>query len=117
MPFAQYILLLYVFFRNQAYQTRTQLSILDYNSHFSRDQAKMKGGIQIYNKKFWKQTKNGTYATPVLEQKKYPHIPSLMKAIEKHHQPRDTVLRNTIQSPYDQTSAIQGTPSQKLPVK
>ena len=78
----QYILLPYVFFRNQAYQTRIQLAILDYNSHLNRVQAQNKGGIQIHSRKFQKQTKKWD-ATPVMEQKKYPHISFLMKAIER----------------------------------
>ena len=45
-----------VLYRNQAYQTRVQLAVLDYNSHLSREKAKNKDGIQMYNRKFRKQT-------------------------------------------------------------
>ena len=45
------------FFRNQSYQARIQLSVLDYNAHINRDKAKNKEGDTIYARKFRKQTK------------------------------------------------------------
>lgn len=91
-----------------AYQTRVQLAVMDYNSHLSRDKAKNKDGIQIYNRKFRKQTKKWD-ATPVLECKKYPHIPDLMKEIELEYKNHDTALRVQVQSSYDNPSSIQRT--------
>ena len=44
-------------YRNLAYQTRVQLAVLDYNLHLCRDKAKNKDGVQIYYRKFHKQTK------------------------------------------------------------
>ena len=91
---------LYYVYRNLAYQTRVQLAILDYNSHLSREKAKNKDGIQMYNRKFRKQSKKWD-ATPVLECKKYPHIPDLMKEIELEYKNHDTALRVPVQSLYD----------------
>jgi len=99
---------LYLLHRNQAYQTRVQLAVLDYNSHLTREKAKNKDGIQIYNRKFRKQTKKWD-ATPVLECKKYPHIPKLMKDIELEYKNRDNALRVQVESPYDNPTAIQKT--------
>ena len=81
---------------------------MDYNAHLSRGKAKNKEGIHIYSRKFRKQMKKWD-ATPTLEHTKYPHIPSLMKGIERQHQQRDTVLRNPVQSPYNQPMSIQKT--------
>ena len=96
---------LYYVYRNMAYQTRVQLAVMDYNSHLSQEKAKNKNGIQIYNQKFCKQTRKWD-ATPVLECKKYPHIPDLMKVEYKN---RDTALRIQVQSSYDNPSSIQKT--------
>ena len=95
-------------YRNMAYQTRVQLAVLDYNSHLCRDKAKNKDGVQIYNRKFRKQTKKWD-ATPVLECKKYPHIPELMTNIELEYKNHDTALRIQVQSTYDNPSSIQKT--------
>ena len=97
-----------VLYRNQAYQTRVQLAVLDYNSHLSREKAKNKDGIQMYNRKFRKQTKKWD-ATPVFECKKYPHIPELMKDIELEYKNRDSALRVQVQLPYDNPMSIQKT--------
>ena len=48
-------------------------------------------------------------ATPTPEHKKYPHIPSLMKDIERQHQQRDIALRNPVQLLHDQPASIQKT--------
>ena len=42
-------------FRNQSYQARIQLSVLDYNAHINRNKAKNKEGDIIYARKFRKQ--------------------------------------------------------------
>ena len=91
-----------------AYQTRVQLAVMDYNSHLSQEKAKNKDGIQIHNRKFRKQTKKWD-ATPVLECKKYPHIPDLMKEIEVEYKDHDTALRVQVQSSYNNPSSIQKT--------
>ena len=85
-----------------------QLAVLDYNSHLNRDKAKNKDGVQIYNRKFRKQTKKWD-VTPVLECKKYPHIPELMNTIELEYKDRDNALRVQVQSPYDNPASIQKT--------
>ena len=85
-----------------------QLAVLDYNSHLNRDKAKNKDGVQIYNRKFCKQTKKWD-VTPVLECKKYPHIPELMNTIELEYKDRDNALRVQVQSPYDNPASIQKT--------
>lgn len=48
-------------------------------------------------------------ATPVLESKKYPHIPDLMKEIELEYKNHDTALKVQVQSSYDNPLSIQET--------
>ena len=62
----------------------------------------------MYNWKFRKQTKRWD-ATPVLESKKYPHIPDLMKEIELEYKNHDAALRVQVQSSYDSPISIQKT--------
>jgi len=63
-------LLKWLFVRNQSYNARIQLAVLDYNAHLDHGQAKNKEGNVIYNRKFQKQTKKWD-ATPSLVSKKY----------------------------------------------
>ena len=42
----------------------------------------------------------------MLECKKYPHIPNLMKEIELEHKNHDTALRVQVQSSYDNPTSI-----------
>lgn len=95
-------------YRNQAYQTRIQLAVLDYNAHLCRDKAINKEGVQIYNQKFQKQTKKWD-ATPLLECKKYPHISRLQKAVELEYEQCNKTLRSKTQSPHDNPTMIQKT--------
>lgn len=67
--------------RNQAYHTRIQLAVLDYNCHLDREKAKNKDGEVIYARKFRKQTKKWD-ATPLMSYKKYEYIPQLLEVIE-----------------------------------
>ena len=85
-----------------------QLAVLDYDSHLCRDKAKNKEGLQIYNRNFRKQTKKWN-ATPVLECKKYPHIPDLMAKIELEYKNHDAALRIQVQLSYDNPSSVQKT--------
>ena len=101
--------------RNQAYQTRIQLAVLDYNAHLCRDKSVNKEGIEIYSCKFRKQTKKWD-ATPVLECKKYPHISRFQTAVELEYQQRDKALRSKVQSPYDHPVMIKKTIGNSQPV-
>ena len=68
----------------------------------------------MYNRKFRKQSKKWD-ATPVLECKKYPHIPDLMKEIELEYKNHDTALRVQVQSSHDSPASIQKTIANSQP--
>lgn len=105
----QLIISLYVICsRNQAYQARVQLAVLDYNAHLGRDKAKNKAGDIIYNRKFRKQSKKWD-ATPTLKQKEYIYIPELMEVIKSQHVSSCSGLKKGIPSRYDHPSTIQST--------
>jgi len=54
--------------RNQAYETRIHLAILDHNGHNQREKAKNTSGDLVYQRKYQKQSKKWD-VTNVLEPK------------------------------------------------
>ena len=94
--------------RNQAYQARVQLAVLDYNAHLGRDKAKNKAGNIIYNRKFRKQSKKWD-ATPTFKQKQFAYIPELMNMIKFQHVSSCSGLKKGLPSHYDRPSSIQQT--------
>ena len=67
--------------RNQAYQTRVELAVLDHNAHINRDFAKNKKGDFVYHRKYRKQSKKWD-VTPTLTTKKFLYILNLLHEIE-----------------------------------
>ena len=65
-----YNIVLMLSLRNQAYDARIQLAVLDYNNHNRRDLAKKKDGNYTYHRKYQKASKKW-YTTATLESKKY----------------------------------------------
>ena len=66
--------------RNEAYLARTQLAVLDHNSHCDRQVATTTKGEQRYHRKYRKQSKKWD-VTPVKTKKEYKYIPELIAAI------------------------------------
>ena len=66
--------------RNQGYEARVKLAVLDHNAHLERRHLTKPDGTKIYHRKYRKQTKKWDI-TPVLESKKYDYIPELMNNI------------------------------------
>jgi len=66
--------------RNQGYEARIKLAVLDHNAHLQRTQVTNLKGDKIFHRKYRKQTKKWD-VTPVLEDKKFEYIPDLMCAI------------------------------------
>ena len=72
-------------YRNQAYQTRIQLSILDHNKHCQREHMRSKDGNLLYHRKYRKQSKKWD-VTPTLIRKKYEYIHRLYQRYVKQEQ-------------------------------
>ena len=83
------------FFRNQAYQTRIQLSILDHNKHCHREHMRSKDGNLLYHRKYRKQSKKWD-STPTLIRKKYEYIPRIMSEICKARADSDSSLKRKV---------------------
>ena len=97
-----------LFSRNQAYQARVQLAVLDYNAHLDHEKAKNKAGDIIYNRKFQKQTKKWD-ATPTLKQNQFTYIPELMDVIKSQHVSSCSSLKQGVPSRHDHPAGIQKT--------
>lgn len=97
-----------IYSRNQAYQARVQLAVMDYNAHLGRDKAKNKSGDIIYNRKFRKQTKKWD-ATPALKDKQFTYIPELMEVIKSQHISSSSSLKKGLPSRHDHPTSIQKT--------
>ena len=68
-----YNIVLMLSLRNQAYEARIQLAVLDYNNHNRRDLAKNKDGNYTYHRKYRKAFKKWD-TTATLESKKYQYV-------------------------------------------
>lgn len=72
--------ILLLFNRNQGYETRVKLAVLDHNAHLQRNHITKPDGTKVYHRKYRKQTKKWD-VTPVLEEKKYEYIPEIMECV------------------------------------
>ena len=94
--------------RNQAYDARIYLAVLDYNSHLVREKAVNKEGDIIYARKFRKQSRKWD-ATPTLVKKKYDYIPSMIKEIESQRSMGSFALKHPLLQPTQHPTRIQAT--------
>ena len=76
------LMYLYAIFRNQAYQARIQLAVLDNNAHCLREPAHSRDGTAIHARKFRKQSKKWD-VTPVKKSKEYSYVNKIIQEIQK----------------------------------
>lgn len=88
-------------YRNESYESRIQLAILDHNQHIKRNKRLNKKGEIIYQRKYKKLD-----TTPLLEKKKYEYIPELLLAISKQREQSSTNLKRKTTRPSSHPSKI-----------
>ena len=71
--------------RNQSYNTRIQIAVLNYNAHLDCEKAKTKCGDVVYIQKFQKQTKNGMPLHHWSTKIRLHNVPDLLKEIKTLH--------------------------------
>ena len=76
------LMYLYAIFRNQAYQARIQLAVLDNNAHCLREPAHSRDGTAIHARKFRKPSKKWD-VTPVKKSKEYSYVNKIIQEIQK----------------------------------
>lgn len=101
-------------YRNESYESRIQLAILDHNQHTKRNKRLNKKGGIIYQRKYRKQSKKWD-TTPLLE-KKYKYIPELILAISKQRERSSANLKQKTTRPSSHPSRIQKTIAHRPPV-
>ena len=95
-------------FRNQAYQTRIRLSILDHNMHCQCEHMRSKDGNLLYHREYRKQSKKWD-AAPTLIRKKYEYIPQIISEICKARTDFTSALKRKVVLPEKHPGHIQKT--------
>ena len=101
-------------FRNQAYQARVQLAVLDHNAHVTREPAINQQGVSIYHRKYRKQSKKWD-VTPMKLAKKYTYIPELISSIFQERLTSYTRLKDPRHICDDEPTHIQSTIAHTAP--
>ena len=94
--------------RNQAYQARIQLAVLDNNAHCTRDPAYNKSGAALYARKYRKQSKKWD-ATPIKKRKDYNYMPKIIDTIEEQQYNFSGPLKKKRPLPQGHPAHIQAT--------
>jgi len=83
------------YYRNQAYDTRIKLAVLDHNAHINREQLTAKTGKRIYSRKYRKSSKKWD-VTPALKPKQYEYIADLLLNVRKHRMESTLTSRHQV---------------------
>ena len=103
-------------YRNESYESRIQLAILDHNQHTKHNKRLNNKGEIIYQRKYRKQSKKWD-TTQLLEKKKYKYIPEFILAINSKQQEQSSAnLKQKTTRSSNHHSRIQKTIAHRPPV-
>lgn len=101
--------------RNEAYETRVRLAVLDHNAHVKRDHAKNRQGEIIYHRKYRKQSKKWD-VTPTLKSKTFAYIPDIIREVEMERERNGFKIKNQVELHSDHPARIQSTIAHTVPL-